>query len=229
MNHTPPVHPIVASALRKVTAVLRALTRRYPGLAILFGRWACLEDCATEVGSVETVAKGENWRKARGRDEYALATTIYNPGPNTIEVAEDGNILLIVEPGQTKNLPTPGYGEITVRARDNLQDNGEVSNATNAYTFRLTQFRNVHPDPAVGQVWKINGGYNTVASFEIFDEGLETVTWSVVVEQPGSASDGAASELYTEDSEVTVTTARRCECGVTGYADDERPIGSDLL
>jgi hypothetical protein len=230
-DHSDPVASITSRFIGRLTSVLRVLASRYPRLNELFARWLCIVDCAGEIYEVTGTVLGylAPPKKIRGRDEYAMATTVHNLGANTIAIKEDGNTVMLVEGGESKLLLTQGYGEITATTVEQAtQDFGDITAVVNTHQFTLTQ-PNAYPFPEVGMNILINGVVNIITVVGAVGEGLETHTVEITVATPGTATLNAEVTLAHEETEIKVTTLRRCKCDVTAYVDDERPIGDDLI
>lgn len=231
-DHTPPVSPVESTFLGKLTATLRQLASRLPILNALFARWLCVAECDGETYEVDGEAIGETARKLRGRDEYALRTHLLNQGISSVAIYEDGNLMELLTSGQARLLRAAGLGEISAAIQPYaLLATGLVAAVVDATHFRITNFTFAQPFPEAGDYMTINGTESRIVSAEIAGgfEGIETNGVNIVLETAGAPTVDAPSYIRPRPCEIKVTTVRRCICGVTGYVDDERPIGSDLL
>lgn len=230
-DHTPPAIKGSNRIVKRLVAVLRALSSRLPRLAELFERWLCVLDCAGETYEVTGTVPGEGAaaKKIRGRDEYAISTHVFNQGLNPIEFREDGHTILRLDAGENAPWPIRGYGEISAVTVEETETNmGVVDATTTPSDYELTQALDaVFPEP--GMVFKILNEEYTVLTAELIGTGPTTRLVHIVTTGPGSALSDEAVIWVVKDTEVKITTVRRCQCDVTAYVDDERPIGGDLI
>jgi hypothetical protein len=71
-------------------------------------------------GSSDFAAVGDTLSTLREADDTVLKTVISNGGDNAIEVYEDGVLVCIVPPNDSKELPLASKGQIKVKCADTL-------------------------------------------------------------------------------------------------------------